>query len=195
MASEAERYLRGLAVDKLRRLMPEARIVHELNVDTGKCRVDLAAVAPDQLVFVEIKSRKDTLDRLPEQCRTFAPACHRLVVVYASEKWSVSTIYSQSDYMAEVWPEDGFLKWSFGRQAFHPPNTSAMLNLLWRDELWAEATRAGFQPHKRESRSPLMHRLWGGLTGKEIVAAVCRQLRGRHFPAGDPPIMTEPQLT
>lgn len=187
MASEAERYLRRLAVDRLRHLMPEARIVHELNVETGKCRVDLAAVAPDRLVFVEIKSRKDTLDRLPEQARTFAPACHRLVVVYASEKWSVSTIYNATDYRADVWPEDGIRSWAL-HETFQPPSTSAMLNLLWRDELWHEATRAGFQPHKRESRSPLMHRLWNGLTGAEVVVAVCRQLRGRHFPVADPPV-------
>jgi hypothetical protein len=187
VASEAERYLRGLAVTRLRLLMPEARIVHELNVETGQCRVDLAAIAPDRLVFVEVKSRKDKLDRLPEQCRVFKPACHRLAVVYASEKWDVGTIYRATDYGCDVWPEDGFLRWSLG-SGFHPPSTSAMLNLLWADELRDEASRAGFQPHKRESRSPLMHRLWSGLTGTEIVAAVCRQLRGRPFAEGDPAV-------
>jgi hypothetical protein len=187
MASEAERHLRGLAVNRLRLLMPEARIVHELNVETGKCRVDLAAVAPDRLVFVEVKSRKDTLDRLPEQVRTFAPACHRLVVCYASEKWSVSTIYGASDYAADVWPEDSFMRWTLG-ESFRPPDTSAMLNLLWREELFDEACRAGLQPHKRESRSPLMHRLWRYQTGYQVVEAVCRQLRWRHFPAADPPV-------
>lgn len=187
MASEAERYLRGLAVARLRVIMPDARIVHELNVETGTRRVDLAAVAPDQLVFVEIKSRKDTLDRLPDQVRTFAPACHRLVVAYASERWDVSTIYKASDYQCDVWPENNILKATI-HQKFKPPNTSAMLNLLWRDELWAEASRAGLQPAKRESRSPLMHRMWDSMTGREIVAAVCRQLRGRRFAEADPEI-------
>lgn len=187
MASEAERYLRGMAVDRLRLLMPGARIVHELNVEVGTCRVDLAAVAPDQLVFVEIKSRKDKLDRLAKQAAIFAPACHRLVVCYASERWDVSTIYNASDYLAEVWPQDRPEWWSL-RDTFKPPNTSAMLNLLWREELYDEAVRANLQPTKRVSRQPLMAMLWQHLTGRQVVAAVCRQLRGRHFPAADPAI-------
>jgi hypothetical protein len=189
MASEAERYLRGLAVDRLRQLMPDARIVHELNVETGQCRVDLAAVAPDQLVFVEVKSRKDKLDRLPEQTRVFSPACHRLVVLYSEERWDVGAVYRASDYRAEVWSDaHPPARWTLGHPTFRPPDTAAMLNLLWREELWHEAARAGYQPHKRESRSPLMHRLWNGLTGAEVVAAVCRQLRGRHFAVADPPV-------
>lgn len=187
MASEAERHLRGLAVERLRGLMPEARIVHELNVENGTCRVDIAAVAPDRLVFVEIKSRKDTLDRLPDQVRTFVPACHRMAVCYASERWDVSTIYRAVNYETDVWPEDRREWWTIGEK-FKPPSTAAMLNLLWRDELWHEAESAGFQPGRRESRSPLMHRLWNGLTGREVVAAVCRQLRARPFAEADPAV-------
>jgi hypothetical protein len=188
VASEAERYLRSLAANRLRTLMPDARIVHELNVNTGECRVDLAAVGPDRLVFCEIKSRKDTLDRLPDQCRVFKPACHRLVICYASERWDVGTIYRASDYGCEVWPEDGASRWTLRHSSFYPPNTSAMLNLLWRDELWLEAGRANLQPSKRESRSPLMHRMWHSMTGREIVEAVCRQLRSRTFAEADPAV-------
>jgi hypothetical protein len=185
VASEAERHLRRLACGRLRVLMPEARIVHELNVETGKCRVDIAAVAPDRLVFVEIKSRKDKLDRLPEQCRTFAPACHDLVVCYASERWDWSTMYKTTDYRATLWPEDQATTWQLRARHWSPPNTSAMLNLLWAEELRDEGRRAGFQPHSRATRSEMMHRLWSGLTGTEVVAAVCRQLRFRHFPEAD----------
>jgi hypothetical protein len=167
--------------------MPRARVIHELNVETGRCRVDLAAIDTDRLVLVEIKSRKDKLDRLKEQCRIFAPACHRLAVCYASERWTYETIRSHSGYGIDVWPEDQPSWWTF-RDGFTPPNTSAMLNLLWRDELHAEATRAGFQPRTRDSRSPLMATLWRGLTGAEVVAAVCRQLRARRFAEGDPPL-------
>ena len=159
-----------------------------MNVETGKCRVDLAAIAPDLLVLVEIKSRKDTLDRLPEQVRIFGPACHRLVVCYAAERWDYSTVSKSADWSVEIWPDNRPEWWSIGG-GFKPPNTSAMLNLLWRDELYWEASRAGFQPHKRESRSPLMRKLWDGLTGRQVVAAVCRQLRARRFAEADPPIV------
>lgn len=187
MASDAERHLRDMAVARLRVLMPDARIIHELNVETGTCRVDLAAVAPTRLVLAEIKSRKDTLDRLPKQTKLFAPACHRLIVVYASERWTVETIYKATDYGAEVWPEDR-QKWWTIRDTFRPPNTSAMLNLLWRAELFAEATRANLQPNRRADRKTLMAALWEHLTGRQIVEAVCRRLRVRHFPVADPAV-------
>lgn len=190
MSSAAELHLRNLAVAKLRLLMPDARVVHELNVEVGACRVDIAAISPDRLVFVEIKSRKDTLDRLPKQVAIFAPACHRLIVCYASERWDVSTIYSASDYQAQVWPEDRPEWWSV-RDTFKPPNTSAMLNLLWRNELHAEAVRANLQPKARASRQPLMAMLWEHLTGREIVSAVCRQLRSRHFAKADAPVFEQ----
>lgn len=189
MASEAERHLRSLAVARLRHLLPDARIVHELNVEVGRCRVDLAAIAPTQLVFVEIKSRKDKLDRLAEQVRVFSPACTRFAICYASERWSYEAVTKAAGYdeSRDLWPEDRPEWWTL-REGFKPPNASVMLNLLWREELYWEAVRANLQPHKRESRSPLMHRLWRALTGAEVVAAVCRQLRGRHFAEGDPPV-------
>lgn len=189
MASEAERFLRGLAEARLRDLMPDARIVHELNVETGQCRVDLAAVSPSRLAFVEIKSRKDTLDRLKEQVRIFSPACNRLAICYASERWSYDAVSSACGYdePRDLWPQDRPGYWTFS-ESFKPPNASVMLNLLWRDELWHEAERAGLQPHKRDSRSPLMHRLWNALTGQQVVEAVCRQLRARHFAVADPAV-------
>lgn len=168
--------------------MPDARIVHELNVDVGACRVDLVAVAPDRLAFVEIKSRKDKLDRLREQVRRFAPVCHGLAVLYSSERWSYEAVSAATDYRCDHWPEDRPEWWTF-RPRFAPPHTGAMLNLLWREELFDEARRAGFQPHARVSRSPLMRTLWEGLTGREVVAAVCRQLRARNFAKADAPIL------
>lgn len=187
MASDAERHLRGLAIGRLRLLMPDARIIHELNVETGRCRVDLVAIAPDRLIFVEIKSRKDKLDRLGEQVRIFKPACHRLTVCYASERWSYNAITSAAGYGCDLWPEDQPSRWTISK-GFKPPDTSAMLNLLWREELHDEAVRANLQPRLRTPRSPLMAMLWEHQTGAQIVAAVCRQLRARHFAEGDPPI-------
>lgn len=191
MASQAERHLRQLAVDRLRVVAPGARIVHELNIDTGRCRVDIAAIQPERLLFVEVKSRKDKLDRLKEQVRIFGPACHRLAICYASERWSWEVIRKEAGWSCDTWPDDKVSGWTFSNFEHSPPNSSAMLNLLWRDELHDEARRAGFQPHSRESRLPLINRLWRGLTGDEVVAAVCRQLRARSFAEADPPIFEQ----
>lgn len=46
---------------------PEARIIHELQLEEGGVRIDLAAVGPDFIAVAEIKSEKDTLKRLHRQ--------------------------------------------------------------------------------------------------------------------------------
>jgi hypothetical protein len=186
MASEAERYLRNLAVERLRVLMPDARIIHELNVDIGQCRVDLAAVTESRIVFVEIKSRKDKLDRLKEQVRRFGPCCHALAVCYSSEKWNWSSISAAGGYGFDHWPCDKASAWTIDHwHRNRPPSTNALLELLWQAELEAEAFRAGLVSRKRIPRDSLKRALWENLTGLQVVEAVCRQLRRRPFAEAD----------
>lgn len=65
--SEAEERIRAKAVAWLEERCPEARIIHELVLEQGGSRIDLAAVTPDMIVAVEIKSERDVLDRLNHQ--------------------------------------------------------------------------------------------------------------------------------
>lgn len=84
--SSDETEIRTAVVERLRELMPSARIVHELNVaGTGTNRIDVAAITKSAIVAVEIKSKKDTLKRLDEQWKAFSECCH-FVVVAAHEK-------------------------------------------------------------------------------------------------------------
>lgn len=192
MASDAERYLRDLAVDRLRSLMPNARIIHELNVDVGQCRVDLAAVTASRIVMVEIKSRKDKLDRLKEQVRRFMPACHALAVCYASERWNWSAINAAGGFGFDHWPDDKASGWTIDQwHRNRPPSTNALLELLWQAELESEAFRAGVATRKRIPRDGLKRALWENLTGLQIVEAVCRQLRARTFAEADSPIIEQ----
>ena len=84
MASEAEKRLRDKAEGLLREIYPDARIVHEFQV--GGARLDIAAITPDRIILVEIKSELDTLDRLPSQLR-FARALGGEVWVVYAPKW------------------------------------------------------------------------------------------------------------
>jgi hypothetical protein len=169
--------------------MPDARIIHELNVDVGKCRVDLAAVTTSRIVMVEIKSRKDKLDRLNEQVRRFTPACHALAVCYASERWNWSDINAAGGWGFDHWPDDKASGWTIDHwRCNKPPSTNALLELLWQAELEAEAFRAGVASRKRIPRDGLKRALWENLTGLQVVEAVCRQLRVRHFAEADAPI-------
>lgn len=86
MSSDAERELRDAVVARLRILLPRARIVHELNIaGQSSSRIDVAAVGPDYLVGVEIKSERDTLKRLADQWDAFGRVCD-VVIVAAHRK-------------------------------------------------------------------------------------------------------------
>lgn len=101
--SAEEEAIRIDVVARLRELLPGARIVHELNVaGQGTNRIDVAAITPDIIVGVEIKSKKDTLERLEKQWAAFSKCCH-LVIVAAHEKHF--TEYRNPAYRDDVPPE------------------------------------------------------------------------------------------
>lgn len=81
--SEAEERIRVKAVAALRRLYPDARIIHELVLEQGGIRLDVAAVTPDQLIVVEIKSERDVLKRLTDQINRSREVAQGVWVVVA----------------------------------------------------------------------------------------------------------------
>ncbi len=207
--SAAEREIRDHAAARLRQMMPEARIIHELVV--GGCRADLAAVQPERITLVEIKSRKDTLKRLEKQVRQFGRAAHEVIVI-ADEKWFDTTPYNsgaprfvpsealqQSAPNVTVWayPESearpNYSGWSIPRWwgAHAEPHAARLLEICWKDELLAECQRHRIPATGRTSRPMMIRDMALLMTGREIARAVCRQLRMRPFPEGDVPIFEE----
>lgn len=218
-ADEAE--IRAFAVDRLRRLMPSARIVHELNVGgQGTNRIDVAAITTSAIVAVEVKSRKDTLERLSEQWPAFTRCCH-FVIVAAHEKHF-------AEFREPIWRDDVpserrlnhplfFDRWGMERhvwrypeppreprkqwQEFHPlkdtieqPQALHLLRMLWADELREECARHRVSCNNRSTRPDMITDMIWHMTGREICMAVCRQLRARSFAAADPPVY-EPGTT
>ncbi len=84
--SSAESDIRAAVVEWVRADTPGARVVHELNVECGETRADVAAIEPERLTLFEIKSKLDTLKRLDKQYRQFQAVSHRAFVV-ADERW------------------------------------------------------------------------------------------------------------
>src|SRR5207237_1641615 len=85
MGSAAEERIRAKAEVMLRATFPDARIVHELVLQQGGVRIDLAAITPDRLVCVEVKSERDVLARLPEQVAAMRRVCDAWCVVTAEK--------------------------------------------------------------------------------------------------------------
>jgi hypothetical protein len=187
-----------------RQRWPDARVVHELV--TGECRIDMAFVRPDHLIGVEIKSSKDTLDRLEAQLATFTRSLPEVWLAMAP-RWrdaGWSFFRHPGRYMPVVVDLDAVepiphVQMTWGTTA-RPDRgiTADMLHLLWLNEMLSIAVRRGLHNGKgRSTRDGLRWLLARALTGDEIVSEVCRELRSRDaFWRADPPVrMSEGALS
>lgn len=207
--SPAEREIRDAVAGWFRTNLPAARVVHELVV--GQCRADIAAVEPERLILVEIKSAKDKLGRLERQVQAFERAGHDLVVV-AHQRWYESNgtyhdgrprfrpcdgLKPAVNSRSQLWryPEvegsdaNWFDRWRLDKATTDQPHARALLSLLWRAELQWEASRHGIVAGSRATCDFMIREMAYHMTGREIAQAVCRRLRGRAFPEADAPII------
>lgn len=83
--SEAEERLRAKTEAAMRKRWPDARIVHELMLQQGGVRIDLAAVGPDFLAVAEIKSERDVLKRLADQVKRSVQVADEVWVCFAEK--------------------------------------------------------------------------------------------------------------
>ena len=194
---DAEARLRHQAVARLRLWFPGSRIVHELNVEMGSHRADVAAVMASHLILCEIKSHRDNLEKLNRQVGAFHQVAH-LVIVAADDKWSEQEIRARMGGRRHVpiWrAEHGRLitkglpnKW-IANNDFSVPWTAKMLNLLWADELRDVCARAHIEVPKRCSRPVMIETLLMHMPCRICELYVCRQLRAREFANADDPII------
>lgn len=197
--------MRCTVADRFRRELPQARVVHELVV--GECRADLAIIEPSRLILVELKSRKDKLDRCEKQMRTFKGAAHHAILV-ADEKFFDRTPYRDGSrrcvwnykgafwqYGVWCWPEpqpsDPSIQyaWNIPLPDLTQPAPRVLLDLLWNAELHEECERHNIALRRRATRGVMIDWLAYTLTGAQIARAACRQLRKRSFPEADPAIV------
>jgi hypothetical protein len=178
MASAAEARIREKAERLLRELFPDARIVHEF--DLGGVRLDLAAITPDRLALVEIKSENDTLSRLARQVE-FA---HRLggpVFVCFAPKWR------EAIREAGLWNTQRLEETDTGFDGLmpywlaHPDryDSRGLMGLLLKPELFALAKPFGAK--SRMDVPSLHHLVHENMTGREIRRSTFAALRARRF--------------
>ncbi|WEX10314.1 hypothetical protein [Chelativorans sp. AA-79] len=209
--SSAEVEIREAVVKRFRELWPDARIIHEMNVEHGSSRADVVAVQPDRIWICEIKSERDKLDRLPGQIGDFGPCCHGMIIA-AHEKWTKSpgmetvkhgvirqvpspltVALAGTRHCYDIWSYPEMNSGSRWRAWSAPYRTEVpwhhrMLMLLWADEIRAVAALHRIPCDRRTPAykiAPEMSRL---MTGREIERAVCQMLRARDFAEADAPI-------
>lgn len=172
---------------------PGARLVHELVV--GRCRIDMAFIGADHLAGVEIKSGRDVIDRLDPQLAAYRAALPE-VWVCAAQRWDGHSVpygvgrlwIGAGGAVSSRHPQHGFPISATPERSITVP----MLGLLWQSELFSLAIRHGLPVARRTPIHPLIEAIARRLTGDEIVAGVCSQLRARDAfpknPPSDPPV-------
>lgn len=167
--SVAEERIRAKVEARLRAEFPDARIIHELNVEQLGIRLDLAAVRPGAITLVEIKSERDVLKRLKSQLQA-ALKITGDVRVYLAEKHRAAITAAEDSYLRgpdgkhvkEEVPSKRGQAWRF---LANPDHVAELLRVRVLFE-----TDTGFDPHRD------MHSSWWPRQVLEHVADPRAQL-------------------
>lgn len=188
MSSEAEERIRAKAVDALRAIWPEGRIVHELVLQQGGCRIDLACVMPARIVVVEVKSERDVLDRLALQAKQARPCADAFFTVLAEKHWRKAWEEKHICILEAVREDDAVREFRRGERSVMAArcNAPARLSMLWANELRRIAGLGS-----RSTREAAITHAADTLTGAEVRKAVCAAIRARSFPRADPPVLSD----
>lgn len=200
MSSPAEERIRVKAEAHLRGLYPGARIIHELKLNDGATRIDLAAVLPNRLAVAEIKSERDVLHRLGRQIRDSLEITAS-VHVFVSGK-HVETLKnlpcnrsSEDDlemvlWRASIWSEtdngfDAVQRHHQRDELSHMPDTRQLLALLWAEELKSMLGRHSLSYGRKATMTFTKKVALENMTGSQIRQGVCQALMGRPFARAD----------
>lgn len=204
-ADEAE--IRDAVVQRLRSLRPSHRIIHEIqNACQGPNRIDLIAVGPAEIIAVEIKSKKDKIDRLPAQVAAMKGMAHH-VIAALHEKFLVSPPYKNGPADMKVSPKEarGATVWaypeagaeagrSFGCARWEDPRATVTqclpwtaLDMLWAGELRTLCGELGIPATSRSTRPQMMAALRWRAPGGDLTKGICAALRQRVCIEADPP--------
>lgn len=116
---------------------PDSRVLDEFGVCQGEARVDIAVINGEILGY-EIKSAKDTLDRLPKQEIIYSKVFDKMTIVVDEKKtettlkmipswWGVMVAFAQNESLLCV-------EKIRGAQKNDNVNARALVELLWKKE-------------------------------------------------------------
>lgn len=202
--SEAEERIRAKVEEMMRMRWPEARIIHELQLEEGGVRIDLAAVGPDFIAVAEIKSEKDTLKRLVRQVEVSLKVANEVWVCIhhkheadltnaaAAPKYTETetrafrSIPYKARLLIERDGQDYLVGHDYALRVPPPfPSPIKVWQMLWTAEMSRElAPHGGGAGNMGKKTRDAVEWLSGG----QIRRAVCRQLRQRQFPRADPAV-------
>ncbi len=190
-----EAVLRAMVEDWGRAKWPGARVCHELVIDRGSCRLDVAFVEPDRLNIVELKSGYDTMERVIHQCAMARAAGHEAWLVvdrshsrdmrllhFLLPTVGLIEVYQPAEYRASE--RAGAEMKVIAEAVPAQPYPEVMASLLWVAEC---LSALGYGPM---SRPPTHASLVASLAKQpDLARLVCRELRRRNAQwRADPPM-------
>ena len=168
----------ALHAKRLRRVRahPDTLVIDELGLAHAKCRIDVAVIN-GCIQGYEIKSDRDTLDRLSTQIETFRQTLQKLTIVAAPKH--LAGIMTRAPgwcgvIAAEQGPRGG-ISFHIVRSAVANPDVDPvmMAHLLWRDEVIDLLSQIGYAPSElRRPRKHLYEMLCEAMNLREIAASV-----------------------
>ena len=155
---------------------PGTVVVNELGLAHAKSRIDVAVIN-GWIHGYEIKSAKDSLERLGTQIDIYRQTLHRLTIVAAPKH--VAGVRARAPewcgIIEAVQGERGGIGFSVVRTACANPDIDPvmMAHLLWRDEVIELLSQIGYAPKElRRPRKRLYEMLCESMTIREITASI-----------------------
>lgn len=183
LASEQaiRKFIKG-QIPRLVRSHSGAFLVEEMEVCSGRARVDLAVIG-DYLMGIEIKGPKDNVSRLPGQIEAYSQ-CFDLVVLAVHE----SLAQEASSLVPNWWglvvgaEKHGRIRYRFKRRPELNPsiNLEMLLTLLWRNEIDALLSDLlGATPNPRATKKTIRAELLTKIEPQILHCASLKMLRER----------------
>jgi len=169
---------KALHAKRLRRAKadPQTIVIDELGLAHAKGRIDVAVIN-GCIHGYEIKSAKDTLDRLAVQIDNYRQTLQKLTIV-AAPKHVRGTMINVPEWCGVIAAEQGprgGISFHVLRNAVANPEVDPvmMAHLLWRDEVIDLLGRAGYAPKDlRRPRKQLYEMLCEAMTLREIATSI-----------------------
>lgn len=204
--SEAEAEIRGPVVERLRIIIPNCRIIHEINACGFGNRIDVLAVGHTEIAAVEIKSEKDKLDRLPAQIKAMTGVTNHVFAAIHEKflKRSNSYVFPPNEAdgaVTWVWPkarhgghyhlQEEWVcqeRWRVPKQNLPP----SAISILWRGELQSICRALGTKGAGSLTMESAIDVIRWNMTGEQITREICGALRRRECVEADAPVFDEP---
>jgi hypothetical protein len=162
---------------------PETLVVEEVGLCQGLARIDIAVINGSVHGY-ELKSDRDTLDRLPAQLGAYSQALEFVTVVAATKHLAeLKTIIPPWWGIWSASQEGQVITLASQRAARPNPKLSALAlaQFLWRDEAFQFLVERRMDlGMKSKSRQQLWEKLTATLTIEELADLVRRTLKARE---------------